>query len=68
MRVSRMRLQVASVNSGNLRRPQPKGEGGPEKMSGAVVANLDAIPTASAPAVYTSPQGDTGDGGGVLPG
>jgi len=34
------------------------GEGGPEAMTGAVVANLDAVqPTTSTPSVYASPQG-----------
>ncbi len=47
--------RVASVNPGKLHRPM--GEGGPDKMSGAVVANLDVIPTTSAPAIYTSQQG-----------
>lgn len=38
-----------------------KAMGGPEKMSGSVVANLDAIPSTSSratqPAVYANPQG-----------
>jgi outer membrane protein OmpA-like peptidoglycan-associated protein len=34
------------------------GEGGPETMTGAVVANLDALqPTTSTPSVYANPQG-----------
>ena len=47
--------RVASVSPGKLHRPM--GEGGPETMSGAVVANLDVIPTSSSPAIYTSQQG-----------
>jgi outer membrane protein OmpA-like peptidoglycan-associated protein len=51
---------VASTTRTRLRRPHAAemGEGGPEAMSGAVVANLDAIqPNQSRPSVYASPQG-----------
>lgn len=34
-----------------------KGEGGPATMTGAVVANLDALQSAGTPSVYASPQG-----------
>jgi len=50
---------VASTTRTKLHRPHiAKGEGGPETMTGAVVANLDALqPNISTPSVYASPQG-----------
>ncbi len=40
------------------RRAAEMGEGGPETMTGAVVANLDAVqPATSTPSVYANPQG-----------
>ena len=53
-------VAVASTTRTRLRRPHAAemGEGGPENMTGAVVANLDALqPTNSQPNVYASPQG-----------
>ena len=53
-------VAVASTRSARLRKPRAAemGEGGPETMTGAVVANLDALqPTTSTPNVYADPQG-----------
>jgi outer membrane protein OmpA-like peptidoglycan-associated protein len=53
-------VAVASTRSTRLRKPRAAemGEGGPETMTGAVVANLDALqPTTSTPNVYADPQG-----------
>ncbi|MGA7712831.1 MAG: OmpA family protein [Rhizomicrobium sp.] len=55
--------RVASTSPSKLRKPRvsDRGEGGPETMTGAVVANLDALqqsPTSTAsPSVYASAQG-----------
>ena len=56
--------RVASPSPSKLRKPRASemGEGGPEMMTGAVVANLDALqqsssPAAAAPSVYASAQG-----------
>ncbi|MBU6298761.1 MAG: OmpA family protein, partial [Alphaproteobacteria bacterium] len=55
-----MTASAAPARRAKLRRPAVAGEGmgGPENMTGAVVANLNAIePAASTPSVYASPQG-----------
>lgn len=54
-------VAVAAVKPSKLRKPHAAeiGEGGPEAMSGAVVANLDALQpqTTGTPSVYASAQG-----------
>ena len=54
-------VATADTRPIKLRRPRAvgMGEGGPETMTGAVVANLDAIQptTTSTPNVYANPQG-----------
>ena len=53
---------VAAANRRSTRHRRPRaaemGEGGPETMSGAVVANLDALqPATNTPSVYANAQG-----------
>ncbi len=53
-------VAVASAKSTKFRNSHTAaiGEGGPEKMTGAVVANLDALaPTSNTPSVYANAQG-----------
>ena len=53
-------VAIASPRPSRLRRHRAAemGEGGPETMTGAVVANLDALqPTTSTPSAYANPQG-----------
>jgi outer membrane protein OmpA-like peptidoglycan-associated protein len=53
-------VAVASTKRTKLRKPHDaEGVGGPETMTGAVVANLEAVQpnTTSTPSVYASPQG-----------
>ena len=53
-------VATASLKPVKLRRPHAveAGEGGPETMTGAVVANLDAIqPVENTPSVYANPLG-----------
>jgi outer membrane protein OmpA-like peptidoglycan-associated protein len=53
-------VAAASTRPTRLRKPHAAeiGEGGPETMTGAVVANLDALqPTTGTPNVYANPQG-----------
>ncbi len=68
-------VAVASVKPSKLHRPRAAaamGEGGPEKMTGAVVANLDALqPPATSvgtPSVYASAQGLPATGVVFFPG
>ena len=67
------RVAVASAKPSKLHKPHAvaMGEGGPETMTGAVVANLDALqpPTAATtPSVYASPMGLPATGVVFFPG
>jgi outer membrane protein OmpA-like peptidoglycan-associated protein len=67
-------VAMASAKPSKLRKPRAAemGEGGPEAMSGAVVANLDALQpattTTGTPSVYASAQGLPASGVVFFPG